>query len=136
MEAENDAGELRLILEARPDAVGRARKAVTEFAELTLPGHRAADLALVVSEIVTNAIRHGRAEGAIELRAVSSDEHLRVEVTDTGAGPASAPRSTESSPEGGFGLFLVEHLSHRWGLVRHAATTRVWFEFQREPRFD
>jgi anti-sigma regulatory factor (Ser/Thr protein kinase) len=84
----------------------------------------------VVSEVVTNAIVHGDPGGVIEVRASRAADALRIEVTDRGPGLASSPRSTTSAPEGGFGLFLVEQLSRRWGLVRHSATTRVWFEFE------
>ena len=84
----------------------------------------------VVSEVVTNAIRHGPVRGSIELLAVKRDDHLRVEVTDAGPGLAPRPRATESELGGGFGLFLVEQLARRWGLVRQRNTTRVWFEFE------
>ena len=37
--------------------------------------------------------------------------------------------SMASEPTGGYGLFLVERLTRRWGMTREAQRTRVWFEF-------
>ena len=130
MDARAIPDELRLTFEGQPEAASQARTAVTTFASAHLLPAREADLAVAVSEVVTNAIVHGDPGGIIEVRASRAGDALRIEVTDGGAGLAPTPRSTTSAPGGGFGLFLVEQLSRRWGLVRHSATTRVWFEFE------
>ena len=121
--------ELRLQLAGPADTVGVARSAVARFAAPRVPRDREFDLALIVSEVVTNAIRHGSAGGPIELRAVATRDRLRVDVTDGGAGLALPVKAKEAGESGGFGLFLVEQLARRWGLVRQKQTTRVWFEF-------
>ena len=87
-----------------------------------------ADLDLVVSEIVTNAIRHGRQGGEILLAATPKPEFLCVQVTDDGPGFVPRPGAMASDENGGFGLFLVERLTRRWGVTREGGRTRVWFE--------
>jgi PAS domain S-box-containing protein len=87
---------------------------------------------LLVSEIVTNSVRHGRAgeEDWIGLDVAISPAALRVEVTDNGPGFVPAPAHPAPDDVGGRGLFLVEQMADRWG---HAdAGTRVWFEVDRE----
>jgi anti-sigma regulatory factor (Ser/Thr protein kinase) len=87
---------------------------------------------LLVSEIVTNSVRHGGAgeEDWIALDVDISPGALRVEVTDHGAGFTPAPVHPAPDDPGGRGLFLVEQMADRWG---HAdAGTRVWFEVDRE----
>jgi len=107
-----------------------ARRELSRFAAGDLTDAQLQDAALLVSEVVTNAIVHGGEGAAFELRARLADDRLRVEVTNSGPGLAPEPRATEQSPDGGFGLFLVERLARRWGLVRHLGTTRVWFELE------
>ena len=124
--------EVELRLSAHPDSVAAARRHIATLAAAFVPRDRQSDLTLVVSEVVSNAIRHGAEGSTIELRAVPGDDHLRVEVTDAGPGLAPRPRATEPSEGGGFGLFLVDQLVRRWGLVRQRGTTRVWFEFDLE----
>ncbi|MET8951716.1 ATP-binding protein [Streptomyces sp. NPDC004393] len=84
--------------------------------------------ALLVSELVTNALRH--APGPIGLRLVRSggaSPSLRVEVSDTLPDPPRA-RSADAESEDGRGLQLVAHSSRRWG-TRPADTGKtVWFE--------
>ena len=121
---------MQLTLEGHPEAPSEARNAVATFAAAHLPPAREPDLAVLVSEVVTNAIVHGDPGGVIEIRASRAADALRIEVTDQGPGLAPMPHATTSAPGGGFGLFLVEQLSRRWGLVRHSATTRVWFEYE------
>ena len=84
---------------------------------------------LVLTEVVTNAIRHGTPEGGEVLVAMTpKDEYLCVQVTDAGDGFVPHPGAMESVDEGGFGLFLVEQLTRRWGMTRETGRTRVWFE--------
>jgi anti-sigma regulatory factor (Ser/Thr protein kinase) len=82
---------------------------------------------LLVSELVTNSVRHaGRPAGApLRIRAAAVDGVVRVEVHDRGHGWVRR-RSADGRP-GGFGLSLVERLAARWG-VNHEDGTCVWFE--------
>ena len=92
---------------------------------------------LLVSELVTNSVRHaGLPEDAsIEFSVRASSEVLMVEVADSGNGfdHATQPRPRVLSgvaEASGWGLFLVEHISDRWGAVQMDGETRVWFELR------
>ncbi|MFL5736281.1 MAG: ATP-binding protein [Actinomycetota bacterium] len=116
-------------LRVAPGAVSEARAAVDRMSgdEGLLN-----NLRLLVSEVVTNSVRHaGLDEGArIGLHIETSPERVRVEVTD--AGPGFVPRVPELriSQESGWGLYLVDELADRWG-VDAGHRTRVWFEIDR-----
>ena len=111
-----------------PHAVPRAREQVVAIAEPFVATTRIADLRLVISEVITNAVRHG-GEGDMLVAVTPKQGYLCVQVTDTGDGFAPRPRAFEPDDDGGFGLFLVERLTRRWGLTRENSNTRVWFEF-------
>ena len=87
------------------------------------------DIRLLVSELVTNAIRHAEAAdgGEVGLDVTIDHELVRVEVADPGAGFDPTPRDDEMSRPGGWGLYLVDRIADRWGVVRNRMT-RVWFE--------
>ena len=75
----------------------------------------------MVSELVTNALRHGR--GEIILRITPATDQLTVEVADEGVGEvviAAAPGTG-----GGWGLRIVDELADTWGI--ESGSTRVWF---------
>ena len=112
-----------------PHSVPRARERVIALAEPFVAAPRIADLRLVISEVITNAVRHG-GEGDMLVAVTPKPGYLCVQVTDTGDGFAPRPRAFEpDDDDGGFGLFLVERLTRRWGLTRENRNTRVWFEF-------
>src|SRR4051794_21054175 len=76
---------------------------------------------LIVSELVSNACRHG--EGRIGLRVHSGADGIRAEVHDEGHGTIVEPRPR---PErGGWGLYFVDRLADGWGV--EADASRVWF---------
>jgi len=92
------------------------------------------DALLVVSELVTNSVRHsGASAGAVAVvRVELTRTMVRLEVEDPGRGGVIAPRAPDL--DGGFGLNLVGGLSERWGLERVAAGgTRVWAQLSRAP---
>ena len=88
---------------------------------------------LVVTELVTNSVRHAGLPPAerIELRASAGAERLRLEVTDAGDGfePAVA-KPDPGQPGGSWGLWIVAQVADRWG-VDTSHSTRVWCEFDR-----
>ena len=92
---------------------------------------------LLVSELVTNSVRHAGLpeEASIEFSVRASSEVLMVEVADAGRGfdENSPPRprvvSGVAEPSG-WGLFLVDRISDRWGAVQVEGETRVWFELR------
>jgi anti-sigma regulatory factor (Ser/Thr protein kinase) len=116
-------------------SVPRARERVIQLAEPFVAATRIADLRLVISEVITNAVRHG-GEGDMLVAVTPKQGYLCVQVTDTGDGFAPRPRAFEPDDDGGFGLFLVERLTRRWGLTREDSNTRVWFEFDFEYAAD
>ncbi len=86
--------------------------------------------ALLVSELVTNSVKHSRAtNGLIELVACITSSMLRVEVSDDGEGFDSLPIADDDA-ESGRGLQLVRELADRWGWPT-GLRTAVWFEIDR-----
>lgn len=102
---------------------------MAELAEPLLEESRMAELQLVLSEVISNAIRHGSDSDPIRLAVTPKDEFLCVQVTDAGSGLAPRPRATAPDEHGGWGFFLIEYLTRRWGMTRERQRTRVWFEF-------
>jgi integral membrane sensor domain MASE1 len=93
------------------------------------------DLRLLVSELVTNSVRHARLGPGdrIRLQVGVSDRVLRVEVSDPGEGfSANIPEPGARGP-GGWGLFLTERLADRWGVDRDGEWTTVWLERDLDP---
>jgi two-component sensor histidine kinase len=86
---------------------------------------------LLVTEIVTNAVRHAELGSGdrITFFASLAPDHVRVEIHDPGSGfdPAAGQEGR------GFGLRLVDKLSNRWG-VDCRKGCRVWFEVDQRPR--
>jgi anti-sigma regulatory factor (Ser/Thr protein kinase) len=122
-------GRQVLALRAEPVSVGRARGWLDSLVAGLVADERRADLRLVMTEIITNAIRHGAAGGTLRLAATPKPEFLCVQVTDNGPGLVPRPGAMASDEHGGFGLFIVEQLTRRWGVTREDRHTRVWFEF-------
>ena len=104
---------VRCVLRAGPDAPREARQIAAGFE--SLDAEKAGDLQLVVSELVTNAVKHGGlAPGApIRMHLDREDNRLRLEVDDEGltAKPDWIPQSRDSA---GRGLAIVSALSERW----------------------
>src|SRR4051812_47693821 len=114
-----------------PRSVPHARERVIELAEPFISAARIADLRLVISEVITNAVRHG-GDGDMVVVVTPRQSYLCVQVTDTGDGFAPRPRAFDPDDGGGFAFFLIEPLTRRWGLTRENSNTRVWFEFDFE----
>lgn len=82
---------------------------------------------LLVSELVTNAVRHARGTAAIALDLESAGTWLRIEVQDADR-RWPQPRTPASFSESGFGFVLIDALAVKWG-VRETATGKVvWAE--------
>lgn len=111
-------------LTAEPVSVGRARELAT--GQLAAWGLEELSFAteLVVSELVTNAVRYGG--GPLGLRLIR-DRTLVCEVSDTGHTSPHLRHSAEDD-EGGRGLFIVAQLVQRWG-TRYTPTGKtIWTE--------
>ncbi|MFD3354418.1 SpoIIE family protein phosphatase [Streptomyces fradiae] len=121
-------------LPSEPAAVARARSGVLDrLAEWHLDDV-AFTAELLVSELVTNAIRYGRPP--VQLRLIHGTS-LIVEVYD---GSSTAPhlRRARAFDEGGRGLLLVAQFAQRWGTRHRAEGKTIWAEIelpvrQRQP---
>ncbi|MFE5734418.1 ATP-binding protein [Streptomyces sp. NPDC056528] len=91
-----------------------------------VPEQAADAVVLVVSELVTNAIRHGR--GEVSLRVSVADCRVEVVVVAESSGRA-AVKEAGPDDETGRGLFLVDALTHCWG----GDAGRTWCVFRYEP---
>ena len=96
---------------------------------------------LLISELVTNAVRHPRHAGSngradIEVTIRRTDQALRVEVRDHDGRPLPPVVAPATPREGGMGLHLVEVLSAAWGshLVTQGVGKVVWFELHTSAR--
>ncbi len=124
--------QIELELERTVQAPALARAAVTRRSEqLELDGSLLQSLILLVSEVVSNAVRHSAGDPAasIELVACFGAETIRVTVTDAGNGFTPRPRDPARSHDG-YGLYLLEKVATRWG-VESRGDTKVWFELPR-----
>jgi len=118
-----------VLLPYAPSSVAVARRRlVADLVSAGIYESVVGDAALVVSELLSNAIRHAAPLPGSKIRVAwtLNDGALRVAVSDAGAGPL--PRVTQASPAapGGRGLGIVETLSSRWGVLRDDGETTVW----------
>ena len=123
---------LRMRLGSGPEAAAEARTAIRALrADLDPPLMET--LGLLVTELVTNSVRHTDAD-SITLRVAIGSSAVLTEVTDEG--PPFDPDCVERAGEGdcGWGLFLVQRLAHTWGVKNKGGSKRVWFELRRAPR--
>jgi anti-sigma regulatory factor (Ser/Thr protein kinase) len=116
---------LTLRLPGDPDAAAKARRALAKLrGDLDPPLMET--LRLLVTELVTNSVRHTKAKTVV-LRILVGRSAVWTEVTDAGSG--FEPQATRDGT--GWGLFLVERLAERWGVNQSDAGTKVWFELRR-----
>ena len=118
------AADLTLTLPPEQTAPSIARRAAQDQFGRLLLREQVNDLVLVISELVGNAIIHGR--GEVVLRLQLDGETVRGEVIDEGRGFEYEVRARGPDDIGGRGLLLVESMTSRWGI--HEGTTHVWFE--------
>lgn len=112
----NGDGAVRLARQVTRDVLARWRLADLEDTAV-----------LLVSELVTNAVRHARHTHAIALDLEIGDTWLRIEVQD--ADPRWPHRRTPGRfDESGFGLVLVDGLAANWGVRETATGKAVWAE--------
>ena len=115
---------LTLQLERDQSAPARARAMVRGLRPL-LGTERTEDATLLVSELVTNAVKYG--SGPVELHvAAGEDRRGRFTISDAGSGETPALRETGGKAPGGYGLHLVDRIADQWG-VEHASM-HVWFD--------
>ncbi|MFE2635477.1 ATP-binding protein [Streptomyces scopuliridis] len=119
----------QLMFVGAPESVRAARAYVREFIAYHLPDlapDHTADVELVVSELVTNAVRYGTEPGdSVLVGLTGTATRVRVEVQDpVRRRPSFKPASVER--DRGRGLFIVEALAECWGVVDQPFGKTVW----------
>lgn len=116
---------VQLELDPVPGAAPRARAALAQLVAGTVMEARGADAALALSELVTNAVLHGRQPIVLELEL--REAGLRVSVCD---GNPVSPSFSMLDPTAvtGRGLLLISATADSWGVEPHAGGKSVWFE--------
>ncbi len=117
-----------LPLPVTPQAARVARRATRDalHAWELLSEDWAHDVCLVVTELVTNAVRHGGARLALELWFASGC--VTVAVLD-GACRIPQPRASTDDDESGRGMLIVASLADDWGVDARTDGKRVWARF-------
>ena len=128
-------GTLQATVDLPPVArsAAAARRLVAQVLEAWAAESFCEDATLLVSELVTNVVRHVAGPLSMRVEVALSDggsagPGLRVAVVDSSAVP---PVVGARGPHGGHGLGLVVALADRWGSEEHGAGKRVWFELGR-----
>jgi anti-sigma regulatory factor (Ser/Thr protein kinase) len=125
--------EVRQRFQHGPLAPAHARQALDAVLSSRVDTEALGELRLMVSELVTNAVRHGRSRrGLLELSVAMDERTVRLEVSDGGAGFIPPGRVPGLGEAGGWGLVLVDRLADRWG-VDADPQTRVWAERRLVP---
>ena len=114
-----------MLADTVPTSVARIRRFTVEASRTTAPDVDADTVALLVSEVATNALVHG--DGMVRVRVAATATGLRVEVHDDSPSLPARRRATPMD-EGGRGIALVEALSSGWGADRTGEGKTVWFE--------
>lgn len=126
--------EIAVALPAVPESIPRSREVLDglrgELDESVLD-----DLRLIVSELVTNSIRHAgmRTGDPIDLEVSVDESTIRLELRDRGRGFEPPVTPTNLFQESGWGLFLISQLTDRWGVSTEGGLTTVWIEIHRKP---
>jgi anti-sigma regulatory factor (Ser/Thr protein kinase) len=106
------------------DSIGNARRHVRE----TFGAHTDPDTLsraeLVVSELVTNSVRHGPGQPITLRLSAHEDGGVAGELEDQGTGVVALRKYTPGTV-GGLGLTVVDHVASAWGV--HPDSTHVWF---------
>ena len=123
---------IALELPAEPHSAKVARDAIAG-----LDGHLGnvfGDVVLLISELVTNSVRHAGLDATqpLQLSVVTSGDTVRVAVRDPGPGfrPPAPPQ--DPGHVGGWGLVLVDQLAEKWGVEHDGEANVVWCELKKK----
>jgi transcriptional regulator with XRE-family HTH domain len=121
-----EAAELRKVLAVDDLAPRHAREAMSVVGA-GIASENLETARLLVSELVTNSVRHGPTTpgSTVGLFIGVGRDRVRVEVTD---GSTTGARPKTPSEEGGYGLAFVAELASRWGAGREGDHNLTWFE--------
>jgi anti-sigma regulatory factor (Ser/Thr protein kinase) len=109
---------------------GSAARAAVAACDGDLPSGVRGDVLLLVTELVTNAVRHAGVgpDGSLRVEFRLWPQRVRVDVTDPGIEFARIRPRSNGDGYGGWGLVLVDRIAARWGVERGMSGTCVWFE--------
>jgi anti-sigma regulatory factor (Ser/Thr protein kinase) len=120
---------ISMALGRSPEAAALARRALGELrADLDPPLMET--LRLLVTELVTNSVRHTAAD-FVTLKVAVGKSAVITEVSDTGPGFDDECAEQAGADDTGWGLFLVQRLANKWGVRHDGPAKRVWFELRR-----
>jgi len=108
---------------------GRARREVARL-DTDLEPPLLDNVRLLVSELVSNSVRHAGA-ATVELTVAVRPEAVHVEVLNPGKPFTPKPREARRERDPGWGLFLVDQLCEDWGVLEEGGCQRVWFDLAR-----
>lgn len=128
-----DGGSLVFQLKGGVEAPLEARRALLA-GDGSMPAAVREDVMLLMTELVTNAVRHA---GVGPERSLSTEVRWKpgrvwVEVTNPCIAPKDFGVRKDDKGVGGWGLVLVDQIADRWGIERKPAGTTVWFEIASE----
>jgi len=119
--------EAVLRLPPSPTAAHRAREFIADFCSAAkLPPSLCQDAALLVSELVTNAVIHGRTTATVEVHRPA--DTLRVTVRDDNPSLPAVGDAPDLNTESGRGLLIVSKTASRWGIEAGDDGKTIWFE--------
>jgi two-component sensor histidine kinase len=126
-------GSLAFSVNGGINACTEARREILA-ADGAVPASVREDVLLLVSELVTNAVRHAGvgADQAVRVELKRSGRGVRVEVAHPGNGFHHKPELPSLDATGGWGLVLVDRIASLWGITRSTIGTSVWFELWSE----
>ncbi len=124
---------MTLTLPATGQAAGLARRAARDVLSSWHLAHLEETAVLLVSELVSNVLRHARTRALAMALCLEPEGALLIEVHD--ADPHEPrPRTPGGLDESGFGFVLVEALAGKWGVRQTATGKAVWVELDaRQP---
>jgi anti-sigma regulatory factor (Ser/Thr protein kinase) len=125
----------QLTLPAAAPAARLARQATCQVLASWQVAHLQEAAVLLVSELVSNVVRHARTTSEMTLRLEAAGNCLRIEVQD---GDLRRPRRRRSAglDGSGFGLVLVDTLADKWGVRQTPRGKVVWAELDTRQRGD
>ncbi|GGK34588.1 hypothetical protein GCM10010124_29080 [Pilimelia terevasa] len=86
------------------------------------------DASVIVSELVSNAVRHGG--GSLVLLLQAHERNVTLTVAD---GSVTAPRRRDGDDDGGRGMAIIEAMGAGWGVADHEGGKRVWVRLSAHP---